>query len=118
MLPTFDQLVEFLKEECRLLDNIPWDLREWSSNADRQMTHEQRTGDSGCKIDTPPSLRQESKPKPHPIYAREQAAGPSRQHCGLVHPTGGGAGHIRTRGNSLRTGISGSQRTGSRSPDP
>ncbi|GBP27476.1 hypothetical protein EVAR_14297_1 [Eumeta japonica] len=37
-----DLLVEFLEEECRLLDKIPRDVRESSGNANRRMTLDQR----------------------------------------------------------------------------
>ncbi|GBP24440.1 hypothetical protein EVAR_19316_1 [Eumeta japonica] len=38
VLLTFDQLMEFLEEECRLLDDIPRDVQESSGNACRRVT--------------------------------------------------------------------------------
>ncbi|GBP40055.1 hypothetical protein EVAR_19184_1 [Eumeta japonica] len=38
MLPTFDQLMKFLEEKCRLFDNIPRDVGESSGNTGRRVT--------------------------------------------------------------------------------
>ncbi|GBP59149.1 hypothetical protein EVAR_53302_1 [Eumeta japonica] len=72
VLPTFDRLVEFLKDECRFLESISRDIRELSGSPGRRVTPNQRAENSGSRIETPPSLRWESNPKPRPIYAAEQ----------------------------------------------
>ncbi|GBP25814.1 hypothetical protein EVAR_94834_1 [Eumeta japonica] len=71
MLPTFNQLQEFLEEEYRLLDNIPQDVRKSSGNASRRVTPDQRMDGSGCRIETSPPLRRESNSQPLPVYAAE-----------------------------------------------
>ncbi|GBP79806.1 hypothetical protein EVAR_56862_1 [Eumeta japonica] len=50
----FDQLVKFLKEKFRLLDNIPRDVRESRGIEGCWETPDQRSGDSGRRIGTPP----------------------------------------------------------------
>ncbi|GBP48718.1 hypothetical protein EVAR_88179_1 [Eumeta japonica] len=47
-----------------------------------------------------------------------QTAGPSRQQCRSAHPMGGGAGKIRPRNDSPRSGVSGSRRAHSKLSRP
>ncbi|GBP58757.1 hypothetical protein EVAR_35536_1 [Eumeta japonica] len=69
---SFDQLIKFLEEEFRLLDNIPRDVRISSDNVDRWVTPDQRVRGSDRTIKTPPLLQQESNSKRHPADAVER----------------------------------------------
>ncbi|GBP54783.1 hypothetical protein EVAR_87855_1 [Eumeta japonica] len=71
-LPIFDQLVGFLEEKNRLLNNIPREVRESSANAGRRVIFDQGAGRSGCRIKTTPPLWRESNSKPRSIYAAER----------------------------------------------
>ncbi|GBP50136.1 hypothetical protein EVAR_42817_1 [Eumeta japonica] len=85
VLPTFDQFMEFLDGECRLLNNNGW----------HRLTPEHPVDDNGCRIETPPPLREESNPKPRPAYVAEwisHTADPSTEHCRPALPTGRDSG--------------------------
>ncbi|GBP78470.1 hypothetical protein EVAR_52276_1 [Eumeta japonica] len=41
-LPTYNHLVEFLEKKCRLLDNVPLDIRGMNGNADRLVIPDQQ----------------------------------------------------------------------------